>query len=75
MKWPGPLNLYEDASKRLSSYKYGHDRDRRPPVRSGSYDPVISVTVMPALIYGGSSATGTIAIQFAKLYVFPMEDT
>src|SRR5271163_4889808 len=25
------------------------DRDRRPPVRSGSYDPVISVTVMPTL--------------------------
>jgi len=37
MKWPVPLNLYEDASKRLSSYKYGHD-------------PVISVTVMPALV-------------------------
>jgi NADPH:quinone reductase-like Zn-dependent oxidoreductase len=26
----------------------------------------------PILIYGGSSATGTLAVQFAKLYVTPL---
>jgi hypothetical protein len=44
--------------------------DRTPPVRSGSYDPVISVTVMPALNridLGRMAARQLIAFHFPDL--------
>jgi hypothetical protein len=55
----------------ITTVAQGMYQQLKLPLPSVSMTPTAEAATEPILIYGGSTATGTLAIQFAKLYETP----